>query len=340
MLWFGVALLPAFKELVQKTGAVPLRVVREEMTDVKHFARGLQRFLGDELDQLPDDASSGELSDGKPFTFMQGTFELPAADMIEDVVVSRGALGLPGDTVFLESVYARGRITAGVGSVFRAMVGDTDVTLGNGSVVLRFLHSGGELTIGESAVLFGRASAEGTFRLGADSQFERLHAPRIEFGTHNDRPLRAVSQKNLTDYAPGAPEELTDGRWLLRGDVHIPANSAVNGNMVVHGDLLIESGSVIKGSIKCRGRLEIGDSVIVEGAVVGTEDVVIGAAVRVWGPIVSEFTVTMGSGTVVGDEASPATITAESVRIASGCIVYGTVWPGDAGLVGSAQGHE
>jgi predicted acyltransferase (DUF342 family) len=340
MLWFGIALLPALKELFQKTGAVPLRVVREEVTDVRHFARGLQRFLGDELDRLPSDVTTGVLSDGKPFRVVQGDFEYSGADMVDDVVVARGALGLPGETVFLESVYARGNVTTGTGSVFRAIVGDSDVELGDGTVILRFLHSGAELSVGESAVLFGRASAEGTFRIGLASQFERLHAPRIQFGVASDARPSQSFENDRTDHAPGEPDELAEGRWLLPRDIRIPANSLVRDNLVVYGDLQVEPGSLIRGSIKCRGRLEIGDSVIVEGAVVGTEEVLIGSAVRVRGSIVGERAVSLGSGTIVGDETSPATVTAETIRIASGCVVHGTVWPADTGLVGSAHGHE
>ena len=118
---------------------------------------------------------------------------------------------------------------------FRALLVEHDATLGEGTTVVRWADAGRTLRVGANSTLFGRASAGNTMMLAEGTRFERLAAPRIVFGSAepDDEDERVAQKRRLrrvtyTAFQPPDNAAISEGRWALEGDLHIP-----DGNVVI-----------------------------------------------------------------------------------------------------------
>ena len=341
--WILLPLLPAFHELRFRTDAEPLQVVRRSDTNIRHFALGFREFLqkhfAAHLDRcdLTDEPQYGELTDGTPFRVLPETVEEPPADdqnEIADIdphlMLSCGNLKLAAGTTYPREIYTRGSLSAGEGASLRAALADQSIYLGDGCTSFRWLHAAGEVHTGSECTLYGRVSADRLIKLGDDCRFERLHAPRIEFGA--PAPARAATgpgeevdlenHPRLSDYSAG--------RFLFQRKLEIPAGGHVQGDIVVAGKLKIGAGARIEGNLKSHDDLELADDVRITGSVVSGKDLRLGDGCVLGGPVVAEQRAEVGAGCTFGDEENPTTLSARGLKIGPGVVAHGTVWGGDS----------
>jgi predicted acyltransferase (DUF342 family) len=164
-------------------------------------------------------------------------------------------------------------------------------------------------------------------------RFERLHAPRIEFGTpkllnqevKQLKPLESHEIQNLAD--------VTGRRWLIDHKTEIPSGRTVNADMVFTGEASIGAGTHIYGSMKGHKDIFLGEGVRIMGSVVCVQDIYVGAGCQIRGPILSEKSVNVGTGAIIGDSDSPTTISAKNIYVSLGAVAYGTVWTRLNGVV-------
>ena len=340
--WFLVALGPALRELVRPTDDRPLRV-SSATEDVRHFADGLRAFVdrevGASLDAAPaQGSSSGSFTDGVPFLLLHGdgrVAEAQAADgrTVDRSVVASGTLSTGPGLVFAHPLYARADIRIGADTVVRAARAERDIEFGERATCLRFIHACGQLRAGVQATLYGRCSADTVMSLADDVYFERLFAPRIEFG---DAAAAAPPHPVPTQpFAPHDDGEFLAGRWLCTRSVTVPAHCVVEGDMVVRGDVEIGDGASIRGSVKAHGNVQVGWDVVIDGALVAQGRITTAPGCRLAGPVVSEDTAFIGTDNVIGTTAAPTTVTAPHLLLGAGTVAFGTVWAREGGLVQS-----
>lgn len=341
--WITLPLLPAFHELIRKTDADPLRVVRRSDTDVRHFAAGfrefLQRHFAVALEECAagDAPLAGDLTDGTPYRVLPPAMDRPprAADEAagnEDphLTLSCGNLNLPGDCIYPREIYSRGSLHAGDRSSLRAALADKSLYLGEGCTGFRWLHAGLEIHAGEGCCLYGRVSADRRIRLGDGCRFERLHAPTIEFGDEVELPTPPVDRKELDLSRHERLVEEKTGRFLLRGKLELPPGAHIVGDVVVAGRLTVGDGARIEGSLKSHGLLRLGDGVHIDGSVISGTDLVLGDGCVVGGPIVAEQKAEVGAGCRLGSPEHPTTLSARGLQVGPGVVAHGTVWGGIA----------
>ena len=209
--WILLALAPAILEMRRKTDAEPLNVVRRSETDIRHFANGFREFLHRHFAPLLADCMEsgvpvvGILEDGTPFRMLpEGRETAPdlgtgSGDTQEqELTLACGNLHLPGKRAYLREIYAKGSLHAGEGSALRAALAEQSVYLGAGSTTFRWLHAGADIHADPDCRLFGRVSADRLIQLADGCRFERLHAPRIEFGK-SEPPVDAESDGEPID---------------------------------------------------------------------------------------------------------------------------------------------
>lgn len=341
--WMTLPLLPAFHELIRKTDAQPLRVVRRSETDIRHFAAGfrefLQRHFGVALEQCAagDAPLSGDLTDGTPYVVLPPSMTEPPRDENDEaaaedphLTLSCGNLNLPAATVYPREIYSRGSLHAGDGTALRAALADKSIYLGERCTSFRWLHAGVDLHAGDGCCLYGRVSAERRIKLGDDCRFERLHAPVIEFGDEVDVPAPEFEKKEVDLSKHERLVEEAAGRYLLRGRVEIPSGAHIIGDVVVAGPLSIGEGAHIEGNLKSHDLLRLADGVRVDGAVVSGGDLVTGDGCLVSGPVVAEKTAEIGAGCRFGTREIPTTLSARGLKVGPGVVAHGTVWGGVA----------
>lgn len=342
--WIMLPLLPAFHELIRRTDADPLRVVRRSDTDVRHFAAGFREFLqrhfvlGLELCAASDEPVTGDLEDGTPYRILPPSMQEPPANPDDDSVASNrdphltlscGNLNLPGDTVYPREIYSQGSLHAGDGSALRAALAEKSIYLGTGCTSFRWLHANVELHTGDECCLYGRVSADRRIRLGDGCRFERLHAPMIEFGEAAEpRPAGKTKDMDLSRH-PRLVEDAA-GRKLFRGKLEVPAGAHIEGDLVATGELIIGDGAHIAGNVKSHELVSLGEGVRIDGSLVSGADLELDAGCVLAGPVVAERKADIGAGCRLGSPEHPTTLTARGLRVGPGVVAHGTVWGGIA----------
>jgi len=335
ILWVVLPLLPALRELYAPSDVEPLSMVGRDNADIARFSRHFRDYIQANLKRLPPDARSGtdfigKLPDGTGIvhvvTAAEGhpVAELPA-DAQQRIVVLEQSAELPGREQFQQELWARKELAGGPGASYRAILGERSVSLADGSVVLRWLHSVGTLTIGDRAHLYGRCSSEARIRLGRLVGFDRLGAPSIIVGSGSEIVGRPPVPESMPAFE--RPERARDMGDAIRveEDCVVPAGVLVTGNLVVAGSLQIGIGARIEGSVKAHGEIQVASGAVVVGSVVSRKAITIGQRCWVRGPIISEEQLRIARGTMIGTVESPTTIVGRTVALALGTTVHGQV---------------
>jgi hypothetical protein len=337
--------VPGIRELRNKKDAKPLKVVSDSEVDIRHFARGFSQFVQSKLGKALEECArtggsrDGVLDDGTPYLIgaAGGSFGLTEAEARDRatrrMILSCGDLKLPPETMFLPEIYAAGSVYGGERAIYRALLAEKNVMLGPESLSLRWIHAGGAVRVAKGAVLHGRVSADQAILLEGTCSFERLSAPRIEFGPNpaadGDTAAAETGSRQRTPMKPDEPARLADdsaGRWLYERDIELPAGKTATADIVGTRRVRVGKGMRIEGSIKGRKDMRLEDGVEVTGSVICGRNLFIGRDCRIHGPVIAEGNVSIGSGTIIGRSGFVTTVSAVGVSVASGTVVFGSVW--------------
>jgi cytoskeletal protein CcmA (bactofilin family) len=354
VLLFLLPLTPALIEWRRKEDAAPLKVVREYDGNIAYFAASFRRFLDEHLQQSrdtlqpPDEAFNDSLKNGQAYQLVgvDGrpylSTEEVRAKSVKKIILGLTPLNLPEQIFFESEIYAAQGIASGSRNSFRAILSDADVRLGAGCDVIRWMHCGTSIAIGANSRLYGRVSAEKCIVLQRQTFFDRVQAPTIRFGETGHAPIAScvplALRKPLLQ-----PEKLLDnaaGRWLVAGDLQVPAESFHRGDLVARGNLEIGRGACIQGSIKSNRNLRLHGDLRIDGAVISAQSMRIGSGCMIKGPIAGEMEVVIESGCIVGSPEHPTTITANDIRIEEGVVVHGAIWARKEGFVAAASKEQ
>lgn len=346
-IWFILPLIPGILEWQRGTDATPLRVVREYDGNVRFFAQGFLSFLnkqlgGDALATIREVQQDrlGSFPDGSSYLLTPGTGTLAldrkeqSRRTVDKVIACSGNMNLPDELYFAREILVLKTLVGGDGNIYRAIRGESDVSLGSDSVVLRWLHAQGRIQTGVNNSLYGRASSESSIHLENGSYFQRLHAPVLEFGA---APLGApvpigIESLKQIDKLPGELNK-ESGRHFAAKNLDIAAGSFYRGDVVTLDNFTLGENSRIDGDIKCRKDMRIKRGSHIEGALVSEGDMYIDADCFIRGPIIAEGRVIVAPGVRIGAPEAPTTVSAPDIDIAPGVVAYGTVWARENGHV-------
>jgi len=348
--WILLAFLPGLREIRFKRDIEALPVIRKSQVDIRFFAQGLREHLNSNYGELIANCRNsgktlaGDLDENNHYVIVPNAkAELPLLVEEENycyqMVISLSDLNLPDDYVHAVEIQADGNVSGGLRSVYRAILAGGSLHLAAGSASLRWLHAGTDLKADRGCLLHGRLSAEHTMQLGEGCRFERLNAPRLEFGNVEANVGMNIPKTASSDTPAVDPDqvprlqETNGGRWLVDKEFELKAGSVLDTDLVVNGKVILGDGSLILGSIKSRGDMIVGAGVRVAGSLVSEKDMVLGEGSRVGGPIICEETLTLQRGCIVGDEKTPTTISSRRILIEPGVCCHGTVWAHEQGDV-------
>ena len=140
------------------------------------------------------------------------------------------ATALQGGETFLQEFCTRAPFTGGPDAVYRAVLGESAVTLGDRSMVLRWIHSAGPLAVGRGSALGGRVSSDSSVLLGRETTFERIGAPVIRTEGPG-RQFGVAEPESPGDPGPALPPEARKigDHTRVDGDLAVPAGAAIDG---------------------------------------------------------------------------------------------------------------
>jgi len=330
----ALPLTPALRELRRREDAAPLPT-RSDDGDIRSFAHSFRRYIEPALADLDQAALAKEtrsitLADGSPALVLGGRGACDfAGRTVEQIVLCAHDAFLPPQVSFTRDLFVRGRLVGGADNVIRAAMVDGDASLGDRTIVLRWLHVQGSLTANSGCQFFGRVSADKLISLGYGCRFERISGPAIIAGL---------------DEVPGYLERLQHtgnrstidrrfGRLRVNGEVHLATGDVVQGHIVALGNVRIDAGAQVTGSVKSHHDIHLGGGVEVHGAITSSGRLEISEKCFVRGPLLCEQEVVIGTGTQIGSPECATTISAPRIRIAPGAVVYGTLWAREFGEV-------
>jgi len=334
LLWLLFPLTPSLLEFARPTDINPLKVVSRDSGDIAFFANNFRSYFLTQAEKFDfttiRDSELSKLPDGSPFIRIRGTAWDPttqnqASKTVDFLVIAGPETTLPDNVTFLREVYGVGELTGGVGCAYRAILADKSLTLPGQSIILRWAHSIGKLTVQEGSILHGRASSDDEFFLASGVTFEWICAPIISVGVIEKRDdTRQLQLQNVT-FDQVDLKIMTDGTYRFDGDISIPANGLVTGNFVVTGQINIGSGAHVKGSMKAYKDINTEENCRIDGSVVTRSAINIGKFSIIEGPLISEAGIVIGQSTLIGSKDKPSTVSAPSVTIHSGVVIHGMV---------------
>jgi len=324
--WFLLPMFPALRELIRPTDVMPLQVVDRAAGAVDFFARNFRQYFDKQTTALAAMSAANRPRDAFPDGTRLLTLKTAAdagSGTDDRLVVVENPLTLPGEETFLVEFYARAPFTGGPGAVYRAVYAERELSLGEGSRVLRWAHAVGKLSAGAHSVCSGRLSSDRLVSLSGGVFFEQIGAPVIAVGAENEpppEPPALAKEFRLPEGAYAAGDHIR-----VEGDLSIPGGVRVTSSLVVAGSVTIGLGTIVEGSIKAHRDVELADEARVRGSVVARRRVMTGSAAWIGGPVIAEGRVRLGRGTVVGGPDLPATVSAPEVELAQGATVYGQI---------------
>ncbi len=331
----ALPLTPALLEVRRRSDAAPLPIQQHDGAIV-NCARSFRAYVQPLLSDLEDCGSAGAigeaaLPDGRRALLVgRGCFgpTLPP-DSSDSLILFAGRVVLADSMVFRSDAYSADTVFGGKHEMFRALLAEKDIFLGEGSQVLRWMHAEDSAYLERNCRLFGRLSAGHAVYLWPGCSFERVHAPRIAT-VWDDSGFPLARTRAAT---PGSRLDRPLRRWRVAGDFSLRPGEELQGNLVANRVVRLGDGCRVLGSIKSHGDTLVGAECEIDGSLVSTTCVRIAGESFVRGPVLAEQEVVIGPGAQIGTPEMLTTVSAPRIRVAPGSLVHGTLWPREKGSV-------
>lgn len=319
---------PALAELRRSRDAAALPIRRDD-DNIRNFAETFRAFSRVHLERA---AQQDAFQHSAAVLFHKSEFsQFVNADgeLARGIVLCQGEMTLGHKMIFRDDIYCAGTLIGGARNVYRSILTEQDLCLGENSQVLRWLHADGSISLGTYCRLHGRASADFIIYLRPGCTFRRMHAPVIA-AVREDlqrKPSRHTSVAATSETALSRFPSRLDGFFYL------PAGGTHEGSVIARGKALLGAASRLAGNLKSHRELHVNEQVEVEGSLVSTSSIHLGEQCFVRGPVISERSVFIAAGAQVGSPECLTTISAPRISIAPGAVIHGTVWAREAGEV-------
>ena len=345
--WVGLAFVPALIEAARRRMAMPLPVadsyqedlrlgpfaLASRVRDPEELGRALQnvrRHAQSALVPMDSDRHALVLAPGTPVPREAGTEAI--------VLTSAWTEGEEEGASFGSPIVVLGEVHLPPRTQLAGLYAQSLLALAPQSIVDRWLYVEGDALIGRGATLHGTATATETLSLGPETTFERVSGWLVRAGRPGTVRVRPQPRRTqaASPFEPPEHARVGFGRLFADGDLEIPEGTRVDTDLVATGSIQIGAGAVVLGSIKGRDTVEIGAGAFVQGAVFSEQDVSVGEGAHVGGATVAEGHLSMGAEAEIGTAARPTTASGQSVELALGAGVHGTVWALEHGAVAAA----
>ncbi|HUO16407.1 MAG TPA: hypothetical protein VMX38_15585 [Verrucomicrobiae bacterium] len=341
----AVPIAPALFELKKRKDASPLPTSRHD-GHIENFAevfRGRVDQVRYALQQCRDEGKIEKVQMEGADVLVVGCkdFELDQKLMygVSALIFAQSAQ-IPADCAVEVDIYAEEMLNVGDGSMLRAALSAGNVSLGENSKVLRWLHADGDIHLQKGSVALGRLSAGQSIRLRPGVIFQHIHAPSISTGHSRHSPHLPMHCGCESAEDPGPSSAFRSRtfasrpRIRVKGEFVLPAGETLNANVIAAGDVRLERGTRFFGNLKSYGDVRIGEETCTHGSIVCEGTIRIGSRCFAAGPIMAEREIQIGADSCVGRSDAHTTISSRTVKISTGCEIHGSVW---ARLQGSVE---
>jgi len=325
-----VPFVPAAMELFNPKDDEHLHINMNYTKDPRYFGRSFRKILNNALgtEELAGGTKQVKLSKDEVVEIAESK-SISSGQSLDKVQYIIGDLSSDKGVEIKSDVYIKGKATIGADNSLRAMACDGDVSLGNGSQVVRWVDAEGSVVVGSGCKLGFSCSSGKVLKLDKGCKFKRLFGKPIVTYNHVEAKDGEEQPTSARTAVPKEVETIEDVATLVKGDLKL-SSSYYKGkrveNLIVKGDLTIDAGVVLGSSVSVYGKVVIGKGAKVLGDVFseGAVDVKEGAAIL--GNVFSQRGVYLGKGARVGRKGGVKSVIGKSeVKLAEGVCIYGYV---------------
>jgi predicted acyltransferase (DUF342 family) len=303
----GVALptVPGFIQLRVSKGDV-MRIDQQYTRDPRYLGKAWRKAVRPMLTRCHPGERVPFLLRKNEFARVEQEVYLTGNVFEQDVLLARGDVRAEGHASLLD-VFAAGHIAIGPDSEARSLAADNGASIGDRTLVTRWIDVEGDLEVGRYCDLGSTASATGAITVEPGTHFRRMFAPRIAVGGLS------------TQLQPLSPRERDpkNARVIKSGEL-------VEGDVIERRDVVVSDGGAVAGSIKCEGNVRLGTSSQVQGSVIARGNVTMEPHATVLGHVFSERSVALAGGATVGSPGDLKTVQAtDGMQLSPGATIYG-----------------
>ncbi len=192
------------------------------------------------------------------------------------------------------------------------------------------------ISLSERTTAIEDVAASDSIEIGNGCHFQRLDAPSIYFGANTLPAVCTEPYAELTVLNPGNATRWGKNGLRIVGDFQIPNATFFEGSLIVTGTLSVGDDCLIQGDLKARQGLYVGSRTVIAGAVFCDESIHIKTDSKINGPVLAATQLRIEPQVSIGTAQKPTTVSANHMLVEQGCVIHGTVWARDAGMVKEA----
>lgn len=299
-----------------------LFINQNKVRDPRYFGKSYSSMIRKNLPNIVDD----EIQLSKKEKFINGDIDNLDSDVIDKMVICRENqfTGKKGVT-YEKEIYSEQQAFLEEDTKVRALYSASNIVVGNGMELLRWLDSDGTIAIYDNCDLGFSVSSGKRISLGHNCKFRRIYAPEIYIGQYPGKlldptkgkdsriyrlPVQTKKEKNIRYIS----NEMINEDGIVDCSILAPKNVSVTENIIVRGDIRSHKG------------VRLFDGAIVVGNIFAEEDVILGKNSCVIGNVFSQENVYLETGAVVGKIGAISSIIARgNITLEPETFVFGYV---------------
>ena len=300
----GAVMVPALRELVRPKDDAPMPIDLRDGRDPHHRGVVLREALA--VSSLTD-----------PSSIALDVRVIRAGAEMGDALAPGSLTFEPGSSG--RAVHAAGRVRLLDGAQVNALAADQSVATGDGVTVRDLLDAVGAVRIGRRCQIARCVSAE-RISMGAEGRFAYLSAPIIR--TANADPGDEGDASEIEAH------ELTieDAVIWCKDRMSIPIGMHLERDVVAYGDVHIGADTRIDGTVKAHGSITVGPRARIGGNLIARKNIQLGPDAEVAGNIFADGDLSLARGCRVGRPGAIKTAHAGgTLRLGREVAVYGVV---------------
>jgi len=312
--------LPGMREIFNPRDDKPLAINMEYTKDPRYFETSFKKMIRRTIPEPMPGIHHVRLSKKEVAEVISSSKIFPENISVPHVVYLHGRLASGSSVRFEKEVYATGDITLGKDNLMRAMASDGDITLGDGSRVMRWVGTSGSITAGENCDLGIKAACDGNIVVGRGSTFRSLFASNVTI------PRNIVSGEPFGPPLPEPTKRDKKKSWSLFKPFRVEANDTVNEDIETRRSVIVGENATVRGNISTRRTLTIGRGAKIHGDIFAEKRIEIEEGARVYGSIVCLDEILIGPNVEVQHvDKNIHIIARENLEVGPGCLIKGSI---------------
>lgn len=325
--------LPGIFEILRPKDGERLFINMDYLKNPRYFDRAFKNLMKGVLEKTGTEPGIRQVTLSKSEILeVCNEMEVKEGERLNHIVYVKGDFRTDRDVILEKEIYAVNRADIGERNIVRAIACDGNVSIADGTRIIRWIGSEKDIKIGSGCSLGVLCACEGKFEINKGCTFKALYGnPVRTHGTKNDFEIVGFmydsSKKNIVSPVTGEIKTIEDVVLYSTDErLVIPPGSSVNRNIIVKNDLFVGQGCKILGSVKAYGDILMEDDILIEGSVFAEGRITVGQNCLIIGNLFSQDVIILNENVCIGrKDTVKSVIGKKGVEMNADNIVFGYI---------------